>query len=141
MLSDNELAVLRVFWSTRTPLSRPEILSRMRENNWNPNSIHRVLNSLMQKGYIRVEGIARCGQNYGRTYRAIKDQSDYVADVALHAIPNVPEDECVLDVMSAMVKRKNISEKTITMLEQMLAKRREELRQEAVKDNEKSDKE
>ena len=122
MLSDNELAVLRVFWSTRTPLSRPEILSRMRENNWNPNSIHRVL-------------------NYGRTYRAIKDQSDYVADVALHAIPNVPEEECVLDVMSAMVKRKNISENTITMLEQMLAKRREELRQEAVKDNEKSDKE
>ena len=95
----------------------------------------------MQKGYIRVEGIARWGQNYGRTYRAIKDQSDYVADVALHAIPNVPENECVLDVMSAMVKRKNISEKTITMLEQMLAKRREELRQEAVKDNEKSDKE
>ena len=46
-----------------------------------------------------------------------------------------------MDVMSAMVKRKNISENTITMLEQMLAKRREELRQEAVKDNEKSDKE
>ena len=134
MLSDNELAVLRVFWSTRTPLSRPEILARMSKNVWHPNSVHRVLNSLMQKGYVQVEGIARCGQNYGRTYRAAITQSDYMADVALHAIPDIPEEECVLDVMSAMVRRKNITEKTIAMLEEMLAQRREELRQGAHED-------
>ena len=135
MLSDNELAVLRVLWGASAPLSRPEILARMSENVWHPNSVHRVLNSLMQKGYVQVEGIARCGQNYGRTYRAVITQSDYMADVALHAIPNVPEEECVLDVMSAMVRRKNITETTIAMLEEMLAQRRTELRQGTHKDN------
>ena len=134
MLSDNELAVLRVLWGASAPLSRPEILARMSKNVWHPNSVHRVLNSLMQKGYVQVEGIARCGQNYGRTYRAAITQSDYMADVALHAIPDIPEVECVLDVMSAMVRRKNITEKTIAMLEEMLAQRREELRQGAHED-------
>ena len=38
------------------------------------------------------------------------------------------------DVMSAMVKHKNVSEKTIAMLEQMLAQRREELRELEEKD-------
>ena len=58
-----------------------------------------------------------------------------MADVALHAIPDIPEEECVLDVMSAMVRRKNITEKTIAMLEEMLAQRREELRQGAHEDS------
>lgn len=137
MLSDNELAVLRVLWGASAPLSRPEILARMPENVWHPNSVHRVLNSLMQKGYVQVGGIARCGQNYGRTYHAVITQSDYMADVALHAIPDVPEEECVLDVMSAMVRRKNVTEKTIAMLEEMLAQRREELRQGTREDSDK----
>ena len=49
-------------------------------------------------------------------------------DLALQAVRDVPEEDCVLDVMSAMVKHKNVSEKTIAMLEQMLAQRREEKR-------------
>lgn len=137
MLSDNELAVLRVLWDSSTPLSRPEILSRMTNNVWHPNSVHRVLNSLMEKGYVRIEGITRCGQNYGRTYSAIKTRSDYMADVALRAVPDVPEEECVLDVMSAMIKRKNISEKTITTLERMLVQHRKELQKGMRKDSDK----
>jgi len=134
LLSTNELAILRVLWSADMPLSRPEILNRLPNNNWNPNSIHAVLNNLIKKGYLQVGGITRCGQSYGRTYRAAKTQGEYVADLALQAVRDVPEEDCVLDVMSAMVKHKNVSEKTIAMLEQMLAQRREELRELEEKD-------
>ena len=31
-------------------------------------------------------GITRCGQSYGRTYRAAKTQGEYVADLALQVV-------------------------------------------------------
>lgn len=129
-LSANELAVLRALWSADTPLSRPEILERISNNKWNPNSIHLVLNNLIKKGYIRIEGMARCGQSYGRTYSATKSQGEYAASLALNAIPDSVEEESILDVMSAMVKSTKLSEKTISLLQAMLDEHRNNLKKE-----------
>ena len=128
-LSNNELTVLRALWSVDHPLSRPEILKKIPDNNWNPNSIHFVLNNLIRKGYVEVDGMVQCGFSYGRTYRATKTQGDYAAELALQALPEAPDDEGVLTVMSAMVKHKNVSSATIAYLEQMLDERRKELQQ------------
>lgn len=130
VLSDNELAVLRALWNADAPLSRPEILERIPGNNWNPNSIHLVLNNLLKKGYIRIEGMARCGQSYGRTYSATKTQGEYVASLALNAVPDSAEEESILDVMSAMVKSTKLSEKTINLLQHMLEEHRNNLKKE-----------
>ena len=126
-LSDNELAVLRTLWSADSPLSRPEILERIPNNNWNPNSIHLVLNNLLKKGFIRIEGIARCGQSYGRTYTAIKTQGEYAANLALNALYDTPEEESILELMSAMVKSTKLNKKTIDLLQQMLEEQRAQL--------------
>lgn len=126
VLSDNELAVLRALWNADAPLSRPEILERISGNNWNPNSIHLVLNNLLKKGFISIEGMARCGQSYGRTYTATKTQGEYAAKLALNALCDTPE-ESVLEVMSAMVKSTKLNEKTIDLLQQMLEEQRAQL--------------
>ena len=126
-LSDNELAVLRTLWSADSPLSRPEILERIPNNNWNPNSIHLVLNNLLKKGFIRIEGIARCGQSYGRTYTATKTQGEYAANLALNALYDTPEEESILKLMSAMVKSTKLNKKTIDLLQQMLEEQRAQL--------------
>ena len=130
ILSDNELAVLRALWSADAPLSRPEILDRISNNNWNPNSIHMVLNNLIKKGFIKIEGIAKCGQSYGRTYSATKTQSEYAAGLALSAIPDRNNEESILGVMSAMVRSVNLNSKTIDLLEQMLNEQRQKLNEE-----------
>lgn len=129
LLSDNELAVLQILWSAKAPLSRPEILERMPENEWNPNSIHLVLNNLIKNGLVKVAGVTRCGQSYGRTYCATKTKGEYTAEVALNIIPDLPKQECIVEVMSAMVKETDIDEKTIDLLKQMLDERREELKE------------
>lgn len=129
-LSDNELAVLRALWTADTPLSRPEILDRIPNNNWNPNSIHLVLNNLIKKGFIKIEGMARCGQSYGRTYSASKTQGEYAASLALNAVPDTSEDENVFEIMSAMVKSTKLNEKTIDLLQQMLEDERNKLNKE-----------
>lgn len=129
-LSDNELAVLHALWNADTPLSRPEILERIPNNNWNPNSIHLVLNNLIKKGFIKVEGMARCGQSYGRTYTATKTQGEYAASLVLNAIPDTLQEESFLDVMSAMVKSTKLSKKTIDLLQQILEEQRIQLERE-----------
>lgn len=129
MLSDNEFAVMRVLWGVGDSLSRPEILDRLADNDWNPNSIHVVLNNLIKKGFVTVAGIVPCGQSYGRAYSAAKSQEEYAAELALDAIQDTPREECVLGIMSAMVRSASVSEETIEQLKRMLEQRRQELRE------------
>lgn len=127
VLSDNELAVLHAMWSAGKPLSRPEILTHLEDNDWNPNSIHLVLNNLIKKGYVVVDGLARCGQSYGRSYAAAKTQGEYAADVALSALEGVPDEGKAVTLMAAMVKGKHINLATIEELERILKQCQQEL--------------
>lgn len=119
-LSANEFAVLGVLWDSDTALSRPEILTKLDGRNWNPNSIHLVLNNLIKKGFIVIDGITRCGQSYGRTYSPLKTKSEYAAELALGALADSPDEESVVSVMAAMVKKTKISPEAVADLKQML---------------------
>ena len=54
ILSSNELAVLNALWDAERPLTRSEMLQSIHKTDWNPNSIHMVLNNLIRKGVIRL---------------------------------------------------------------------------------------
>ena len=69
-LSPNEFKIMQLLWKEDRPLSRPEIIEMIPDRDWNPNSIHLILNNMIEKGVIRVEGMTRCGRGYGRTYAA-----------------------------------------------------------------------
>lgn len=129
MLSNNEFSVMRVLWGAGGPLSRPEILNELADNDWNPNSIHMVLNNLIKKGFVTITGVVPCGQSYGRAYSAAKSQEEYAAELALDAVSGTPQDERVLGIMSAMVRSVSVSEETIEQLKRMLEQRRQELRE------------
>ena len=137
ILSANELAVLTALWSADRPLARPEILQRITKTDWNPNSINMILNNLIKKGYVDVGMSVRCGQNYGRTYYPLKTREECIASLAAYMLPDISEDERVLNVMAAMTKSRGISESTIQKLEQMLEQRRKEIRQEKVEQKKK----
>lgn len=129
VLSDNEFSIMHILWSADGSLSRPEILNKLSDNDWNPNSIHTVLNNLIKKGFITVTGVVPCGQSYGRTYSAVKSQEEYATELAFSVVPDNAKAECVFGIVSAMVRSTAISEETIDLLKQMLEQRREELRQ------------
>lgn len=130
LLSGNELAVLNALWSADQPLARPEILRRITKTDWNPGSIHIILNNLIKKGFVQVGETVRCGQNYGRTYYPLKTRDECIASLTETMLPDIPEEERLLTFMSAMTKSKGIREKTIRELEQMLEERRKEMQQE-----------
>ena len=61
-LSSNEFCILQLLWTEGRALTRPEILEALPDKDWNPNSIHLILNNMIKKGVLQVNGVARCGR-------------------------------------------------------------------------------
>lgn len=126
-LTYNEFEILRVLWEEGHSLSRPEILERLPEKDWNSNSIHLILNNMIKKGVLEVDGLTRCGRGYGRTYAPVMSQLDYAASESLRLTPNLPTGKRVVGVVAALVEQEEVTAETILELEKMLAERKKEL--------------
>lgn len=126
-LSSNEFCILNLLWTENRAMTRPEILEALPDKDWNPNSIHLILNNMIKKGVLQVEGVARCGRGYGRTYAPTLSQTEYAAAQALDATPDMTVSDRLLGVVAALVDKKGIDEQTIAELEQMLEEKRKEL--------------
>lgn len=127
LLSETELDIMQILWKAKTGLSRPEILSHMENKDWNPNSIHQVLNSMMKKGVLQVDGMARCGKVYGRTYMPTMTQQEFLALRTQEITPGLSSKERLLGIVAALTEQDDIDSETISELEQLLASRKKEL--------------
>ncbi len=114
-LSPNEFKIMQLLWKENRPLSRPEIIELIPDRDWNPNSIHLILNNMIEKGVIQVDGMTRCGRGYGRTYAATVTNMEYAAGILKDATPELSTDERLLGVLSVLL-RDPLSEHTIQEL-------------------------
>ena len=126
-LSDTELDIMQILWKEGNGLSRPEILARLEGKDWNPNSIHQVLNSMMKKEVLTVGGMARCGKVYGRVYWPAFTQQEFLAKRTEEITPGLSSKERLLGVVAALTELEGIDAETIDELEQLLAARKKEL--------------
>lgn len=127
LLSETELDIMQILWKAKTGLSRPEILSHMESKDWNPNSIHQVLNSMMKKGVLQVDGMARCGKVYGRTYMPTMTQQEFLARRTQEITPGLSSKERLLGIVAALTEQDGIDSETLMELERLLATRKKEL--------------
>lgn len=102
-LSPNEFKIMQLLWKENRPLSRPEIIELIPERDWNPNSIHLILNNMIEKGVIQVEGMTRCGRGYGRTYAATMTNLEYAVSTLKDATPDMSVDERALGLIPLLV--------------------------------------
>ena len=61
---------MTIFWSMDKPLTASEILQHRKEGTWAANSIHPLLNKLLENGYIVVCGSQRVAKVNSRLYEA-----------------------------------------------------------------------
>lgn len=102
-MSDNEYLIMVAMWRSETPLSRSGILKATEGRNWNPASIHLILNSMLSKGIIKVtdENV-----KYGRTYEPTISYEDYLLAVLKKHFPDKTEKELLKDCTKMLRKRK-----------------------------------
>ena len=140
-LSRNEYLIMSLLWREDRPLSRAEILKGTEGRDWNPASVHLILNSMLSKGAIRITDEEK---KYGRTYEAVITREDHMIGCIEEGIPEGTTEEKLLDVfealtkrlekkkllgvVSALVDRAGVREKDIIALEGMLGEKREGLR-------------
>lgn len=119
-LTENEFNILQLMWEEGRALSRPEIIEKTPEKDWNPNSIHLILNNMIEKGVLCVEGLTRCGRGYGRTYAPTMTQMEYAAAQAIAATPDMDTGDRLVGIFTALIEKEGIDAKAISALETML---------------------
>ncbi len=78
-MSKKEKELMDLFWDAGAPLSRAEILERAekRKCTWKPNSVHILLNSLLDKKAVQVAGFYLNSRKLGRTFEPAVTREQY----------------------------------------------------------------
>ena len=118
-LSQNEFKIMQLLWKENRPLSRPEIIELLPDREWNPNSIHLILNNMIEKGVIRVEGMTRCGRGYGRTYASTMTNLEYAVALLREATPELDPDQRLTGVLPLLL-RDGVSAETVKGIKELL---------------------
>lgn len=78
-LSKKEKELMQLFWEADAPLARSEILERaaQRQCTWKPNSVHILVNSLLDKKALQVAGFYLNSRKLGRTFEPAVTPEEY----------------------------------------------------------------
>ncbi|MEL7606404.1 BlaI/MecI/CopY family transcriptional regulator [Sedimentibacter saalensis] len=124
-LTKNEQEIMDLLWSQDKALSRSEIIELSTERSWKKSSIHILLNSLLEKGAIKVEGFVKTGKNYGRTYSASVTQEEYqIMQFKQGANYLKSKSSAITGLVSALVQNEDIDSETLDKLEAILKERK-----------------
>jgi len=131
ILSQTEMDVLELLWKSEKALSRAEIFEGLPRKKKYPTAINQILNNMMEKNVIRVDGLVRCGKIYGRTYAPALSREEFLVHQAQELMPDVSPEERFLRTVSVWSENEEIGQETLSELENLLKERREKLKQES----------
>ncbi len=119
ILTKNEMEVMELLWSKGRALSRSEIIELSTERSWKKSTIHILLNGLLEKGAIKVEGFARTGKNYGRIYSsAVTSEEYFIMQFKQSAYYRKYKSSAITGFLSELIQDEDIDNET---LEEILA--------------------
>lgn len=80
---------MNVFWDSKKALSQAQVIGKAEEDgnlNWKKQTIFSLINSLLDKGLIQMEGSVRSGKTYARTFAATMSRPEYYAKMVAHTL-------------------------------------------------------
>ncbi len=122
-LTRSELEIMNVLWKAGRPLSRAEILELSEDKTWKDNSIHILLNGMLNKEAIHGDGFVRSGKVWGRLYAPSISLGEYYLENIF-----LPLGESFYPILfAAMLEDKNISPETLEAIRVILNKHLERM--------------
>lgn len=120
-ISSNEFKIMQLLWDEGRPLTRAEILKGTEGRNWNPASIHLILNSMISKGILKITDEEK---KYGRTYEASFGYDEYVRGQLQNIFPNCPEQDLLGTVLdSFVIKNGKASKRALNEIQKYIDER------------------
>ena len=104
-LTKSELEIMEVLWKEEKPLSRSFILSHAPHRTWKDSSIHILLNSMLDKGAIQIEGFEQTGRRIARTFVPTLTANEYYAMIIKTS--DAYHEESLPELLSALLEDVN----------------------------------
>lgn len=101
ILSQNEYRIMSAMWESDHPLNRSEILKATEGRNWNPASVHLIINAMISKGAIKITNE---DVKYGRTYEPCISYEDYIMAFLKESFPDKDEKQLLNDFIKVLLK-------------------------------------
>ena len=76
-LSPTEYEILSLLWASERGLTAAEINTLSPDKSWKEISIHIIINNMLSKGAIKVDGMVPSGRVYSRTFTAAVTPEEY----------------------------------------------------------------
>ncbi len=128
-LTPNEYSIVSAMWDAGHSLSRNEIMEACKDAKWKSNSVHILLNQLLDKGAIIVDGFKRTGKNYGRTYAPTVTKEEYdLMQLNRVVVEQRPEKSVLAKFAAGFIGGEDVDMDVLNDLEKMIQSRKEELK-------------
>lgn len=129
VLTKNEREIMELLWREKRPLSRSEIIALSVNRSWKANSIHILLNQLLDKGAIEVNGFVKTGKNYGRTFTAALTEQQYqVMQFRTSSGYARSKASALVNLVSTLVDGEELNEQTLDRLKELLDKKKADMK-------------
>ena len=124
-LTKSEMEIMDVFWNSKLPLSRSDLLGHGEEKSWKDSSVHILLNGLLQKGALSEVGFVRRNKTYGRTFLPTLSREEYFARKSESFVEETFQGSLPA-FLAAFTARKKLTPQEVAQLRQMVAQYGEE---------------
>lgn len=126
--SKHESEVMRLLWDVGRPLTKTEIVELSINKSWKPSTIHLLLNSLLDKSAIQIEGFTRTGRNYGRMFSSAITEEEYASHQIAGSLRQV-SGRTLAGIFSTLLDSNSVDQDTLDELQKMLEEKKRELDQ------------
>ena len=112
-ISDAELDIIKILWSSEKPLSTQEICDEISERTWKYSTVATFLNRMVDKGAIAFEK-----QGKLHYYRPLLEETNYKAGRARQLVQTL-YDGSVKNMVASLVEQQALSHEELTELRTM----------------------
>lgn len=78
-LNSREKTIMELLWNSESGLTSIEMLDKLDQNDWNKLNIFRTINSLIDKGCLKVSGFEQYNTQYARKFTYALTQEEFAA--------------------------------------------------------------
>lgn len=127
MITYNEYNILLAIWNAGHALTAKEILASMENKSFKDRTIHSILNAMLEKGLIYVDGQKLSSRIYSRCFNASISFAEYHADCIMDNEIYRREKAKVLPGLLSALVAEDVNPETLDCLEALLAEKKRQL--------------
>jgi BlaI family penicillinase repressor len=125
-ISVSEYEILSLMWAEKRGLTAVQINELAPNKSWKDISIHLIINSMLDKGFIKAEGMVRSGKVYSRLFVPTLSPEEYsYGQVTENAAAVKNKSAVYTGLFSALIEGDDISSSDMDKIEALIKRKKE----------------